>query len=215
MISREEFQSLKSGLGTLEERIARQEVKGKYFSQILQGQRWTFGTIAMLFAALIGVVGFGAFRWYVTEVKEAVESMREFVKERTEELGTNLSYISDRQESMLARVRVLEKGVEQASGEKGISYPKVQGTHPATFLERAKGLLEDLPLDPDSNHLYRNPDSRVKMLGGSLEKIVEKYGEIPQELRDKGPNILKKLRGELEEDARETIDDMIQTIKET
>jgi hypothetical protein len=84
-VSAQRVEKLESRITELEQKVLKYRAREDYFQSILASQRWTFGTVVALFAALVGLVGFGVFKRYVSEVEEVKSEMENRMEE---EVGT-------------------------------------------------------------------------------------------------------------------------------
>jgi chaperonin cofactor prefoldin len=84
-VSAQRVERLESRITELEKQVLEYRAREDYFQSILASQRWTFGTVVALFAALVGLVGFGVFKRYVSEVVEVKSEMENRMEE---EVGT-------------------------------------------------------------------------------------------------------------------------------
>jgi hypothetical protein len=86
-VSAQRVEKLESRIAELEKQVLEYRAREDYFQSILASQRWTFGTVVGLFAALVSLVGFGVFRRYLNEVERYKNEMEARVKKIEEDFG--------------------------------------------------------------------------------------------------------------------------------
>lgn len=212
-VSAQRVEKLESRITELEKQVLEYRAREDYFRSILASQRWTFGTVVGLFAALLGLVGFGAFKHYVGRVEETQEEMEERVDDLTTELKSELSGLSEQQDLILDRIRVLERSQEMGEVEERFTSVNL-ATYPSTFLEKARDVRNQIPTSQQEIVIDVKPSLSIMKLG--LKEINRKHNNMPLELKNEGLAILKEINERLEgwDEAKNVVNDMIQTIEE-
>jgi DNA repair exonuclease SbcCD ATPase subunit len=119
-VSAQRVERLESRITELEKQVLEYRAREDYFQSILASQRWTFGTVVGLFAALVGLVGFGVFKRYVSEVEDVKSEMENRMKEELGQLHNSLEDAERRVESLDERVEEYEdelRGTEEELAE--------------------------------------------------------------------------------------------------
>ena len=213
-VSAQQVENLESRIAELEKQVLEYRARENYFRSILASQRWTFGTVVGLFAALVGLVGFGVFKRYVSRVEETQEEMEERVDDLITELESQLSGLSEQQSLILDRIRVLERRQESNAGD-GILRGVSKGAYPSTFIEKARSVRDELPSD-DEGHIEAIVEPSVELMEIGLRQIGDEYQQMPKLLKEEGTPLLKQIERRLEgwNEEQKMVREMIRTIEE-
>ena len=116
-VSAQQVENLESRITELEKQVLEYRAREDYFQGILASQRWTFGTVVGLFAALVSLVGFGVFRWYVGEVEAVKSEMQNRMKEELGQLKNGLEEVGGRVDSLEEQVKEYEDELRDTEQE--------------------------------------------------------------------------------------------------
>ncbi len=158
-VSAQRVEKLESRITELEKQVLEYRAREGYFQSILASQRWTFGTVVGLFAALVSLVGFGVFKRYVSEVERVKSEMENRMKEELGQLKNGLEKVSGRVESLDKRVEEYEAELRGTEEELAESIEETRND----CIEHTSLSIADLEGD-------------IQILRAAIKKLDEKVG---------------------------------------
>ncbi len=160
-VSAQRVDKLEGRITELEKQVLAYRAREDYFQSILASQRWTFGTVVGLFAALIGLVGFGVFKRYVSEVEEIKSEMENRMEEELEKLENRLNEVGEKVESLSGKIEEYEDELRSTKEELSGSIEETRND----CMEHTSLSIADLEGD-------------IQVLRAAIKKLDDKVEEI-------------------------------------